>query len=100
MNRRTNGFPIAPLWFFGSLVLGVFSMANPVPILFSWSGGKDSALALYELLQQPQWEIVGLLTTGSDQDRPVSHHGVRAELPERQARSLGVPLDKPRVPAR
>ena len=47
------------------------------PLLFSWSGGKDSALALHALLQQPEWEVVALLTTVSGEYRRVSHHGVR-----------------------
>jgi uncharacterized protein (TIGR00290 family) len=75
-------------------------MATPLPILFSWSGGKDSALALHVLLAQPdQWEVVGLLTSVSDEYQRVSHHGVREELLERQAESIGLPLDKLRIPA-
>ena len=53
-------------------------MPHPVPILFSWSGGKDSALALHVLLQQPkEWEVVALLTSVSDEYARISHHGVR-----------------------
>ena len=75
-------------------------MSNPVPILFSWSGGKDSALALYALLQQPEeWEVVGLLTSVAEEYRRVSHHGVRAELLERQAEAIGLPLDKLWLPS-
>ena len=70
----------------------------PTPILFSWSGGKDSALALFALLQDPEWEVVALLTSVSDEYRRVSHHGVREELLERQAESIGLPLDKLRLP--
>jgi len=74
-------------------------MPNPVPILFSWSGGKDSALALHALLQQPeQWEVVALLTSVSDEYSRVSHHGVREELLEQQAEAIGLPLDKLRLP--
>lgn len=75
-------------------------MPNPTPILFSWSGGKDSALALHVLLQQPEeWEVVALLTSVADQYGRVSHHGVREELLERQADAIGLPLDKLRIPA-
>jgi uncharacterized protein (TIGR00290 family) len=70
----------------------------PTPILFSWSGGKDSALALHALLQDSAWEVVALLTSVSDEYRRVSHHGVREELLERQAESIGLPLDKLRLP--
>jgi uncharacterized protein (TIGR00290 family) len=72
----------------------------PTPLLFSWSGGKDSALALHALLAQPGvWEVVGLLTSVSDEYRRISHHGVREELLERQAEAIGLPLDKLRLPA-
>ncbi len=63
-------------------------------ILFSWSGGKDSALALSRLLQDERYEISGLLTTCSEQFQRVSMHGVRLELLEAQARALGLPLEK------
>jgi uncharacterized protein (TIGR00290 family) len=71
----------------------------PTPILFSWSGGKDSALALHALLQDAQWEVVGLLSSVADEFRRVSHHGVREELLDAQAESIGLPLDKLRIPA-
>lgn len=58
----------------------------------SWSGGKDSCLALYELQQAQLYRVVALLTTVTrDYDR-VSMHGVRRVLLERQAASLGLPL--------
>ena len=70
-------------------------MSKPLPILFSWSGGKDSALALSALLAQPdEWEVVGLLTSVSAEYRRVSHHGVRVEMLERQAEAIGLTLDK------
>ena len=63
-------------------------------ILFTWSGGKDSALALYELNQSRQYEIVALLTTvTADYDR-ISMHGVRNILLEQQVQSLGFHLEK------
>jgi diphthamide synthase (EF-2-diphthine--ammonia ligase) len=63
-------------------------------ILFSWSGGKDSALALHSILQNKELEIVSLLTTvTADYDR-ISMHGVRRDLLEKQAESVGTPLEK------
>ena len=63
-------------------------------VLFSWSGGKDSAMALYELRKNENVEIVGLLTTVTkDYDR-ISMHGVRVALLEKQAESIGLPLEK------
>ena len=63
-------------------------------VILSWSGGKDSALALYELQKTKSYEIAALLTTiTQDYDR-ISMHGVRMILLELQAQSLGLPLEK------
>ncbi|MBD0258499.1 MAG: diphthine--ammonia ligase [Cytophagales bacterium] len=66
--------------------------------LFNWSGGKDSTLALYHLLQDDAYNTVQLLTTASETLRRVSMHGVRMELVERQAQALGLPLHWLRLP--
>jgi len=62
-------------------------------VLFTWSSGKDSAIALYELQKGGRYEIAALLTTVTgDYDR-VSMHGVRRALLEEQAKSIGIPLE-------
>jgi len=62
------------------------------PVLVSWSGGKDSCMALREILGDPGLRVEALLTTITrDYDR-VSMHGVRRALVERQADSLGISL--------
>jgi uncharacterized protein (TIGR00290 family) len=62
------------------------------PVLMSWSGGKDSCLALYEIQKTGDDCVAALLTTVTrDYDR-ISMHGVRRALLERQAAYLGVPL--------
>lgn len=63
-------------------------------VLFSWSGGKDSALALHEVLRDDRYEVTALLTTLAEGFRRVSHHGVREELLDRQAEAIGLPLEK------
>ena len=63
-------------------------------VILSWSGGKDSAMALHALLESGLYEIVSLLTTVSKQYERISHHGVRVELLEQQAAALGIPLHK------
>jgi uncharacterized protein (TIGR00290 family) len=60
--------------------------------IVSWSGGKDSALALYETYHD--YEIAGLLTTVTEGYDRISMHGVRTSLLDRQARSLGYRLEK------
>lgn len=67
-------------------------------VLFSWSGGKDSALALYEIQKSQRYEIASLLTTVNEDYDRVSMHGVRRTLVEQQAHSLGLPIEKVLVP--
>jgi uncharacterized protein (TIGR00290 family) len=68
------------------------------PILFCWSGGKDSAMALHALLQNNEFQIAALLTTVTEGYERISMHGVRRELLERQAQSIGLPLHEVRIP--
>ncbi len=62
------------------------------PILLSWSGGKDSSLSLHTLRQTPGVEVVGLLTTVTEEYDRISMHGVRRPLLEQQAAAAGLPL--------
>ena len=62
-------------------------------LLLSWSGGKDAALALYELHRSEEHPITGLLTTVTREYDRISMHGVRRVLLERQAKSVGLPLE-------
>jgi uncharacterized protein (TIGR00290 family) len=69
------------------------------PLVMSWSGGKDSALALHELRLAGTYEIAGLLTTVSEEYKRISHHGVRESLLDAQAEAIGVPLTKVYLPS-
>ena len=62
-------------------------------VVMAWSGGKDSAMALHALRQQPGCEIVALLTTITDAYDRISMHGVRRSLLDRQAAALGLPVE-------
>ncbi len=64
------------------------------PVAFCWSGGKDSALALFELRHSTEYEVVALLTTLTRDFERISMHGVRRELLLRQAAAIGLPLDE------
>ena len=66
--------------------------------IVSWSGGKDSALALHEILKAERYQVLGLLTTVTTDFDRISVHGVRRVLLEKQASSLGFPLEKMLVP--
>ncbi|MBD1392115.1 Dph6-related ATP pyrophosphatase [Mucilaginibacter glaciei] len=69
-----------------------------IPCIFNWSGGKDSALALYHCLQNPTLDIRYLVTTINDTADRISMHGVRTELLVLQAQSIGIPLYQIRLP--
>jgi len=68
------------------------------PILFCWSGGKDSAVALHTLLQQKQFHVAALLATVTEGYDRIAMHGVRRELLHRQADSLHLPLHEVSIP--
>ena len=61
---------------------------------FNWSGGKDSALAIYHALQNPDYSIEKLITSVNSTYDRVSMHGVRSMLVEQQANALNLPLEK------
>ena len=72
----------------------VLPMAKKQKVLLSWSGGKDSAMALYEIQMMDGYEISALLTTITEGYERISMHGVRIPLLEEQAESLRVPVEK------
>lgn len=66
--------------------------------VFNWSGGKDSALCLHQVLQEGTYKIEKLLTTLSATTQRITMHGVRQELLERQAQSINLPLQQVLLP--
>jgi uncharacterized protein (TIGR00290 family) len=64
----------------------------PEKVIMSWSGGKDSALALHHVLQSSEYTVTALLTTINEVYDRVSIHGVRRSLLQQQAEALGIPL--------
>jgi len=66
--------------------------------LVSWSGGKDSSLALHRVLSERTHRVDGLLTTVTDTHDRISMHGVRRTLLDAQARALALPLRVSRIP--
>jgi uncharacterized protein (TIGR00290 family) len=63
------------------------------PIALSWSGGKDSTLALARLREDPSVEVVALLTAVTRGYERISIHGVRRAILEAQVDALGIPLE-------
>jgi uncharacterized protein (TIGR00290 family) len=67
---------------------------DKIPVLLCWSGGKDCSYTLYQLMKDERYEVKGLLSTINGNFKRLSMHGVREELIDAQARSLGLPLQK------
>ncbi|HXG66875.1 MAG TPA: diphthine--ammonia ligase [Blastocatellia bacterium] len=63
-------------------------------VLVSWSSGKDSCMALYEILASRKYHVAALLSTLTREDDAVGIHFLRRSLLERQAESLRLPLCK------
>jgi len=66
--------------------------------IFNWSSGKDSALALYKILHEDQFEITSLVTSINQEFQRISMHGIHVSLLGQQAESLGFPLIKMEIP--
>ena len=66
--------------------------------LVAWSGGKDSALALFKIKKLNKLAPACLLTTVTKDYARISMHGVREKLLDAQARSLGLFVDKVYIP--
>jgi uncharacterized protein (TIGR00290 family) len=64
----------------------------PEPLILSWSGGKDSTLALAALRASGEHDPIVLLTSVTAGYERIAIHGVRRELLRAQAAALGLPL--------
>jgi uncharacterized protein (TIGR00290 family) len=74
-------------------------MAEPRPkALIAWSSGKDSAWALHAARRAGEFDIVGAMTTVTDEFERVSMHGVREELLRAQLAAAGLPAIVVRIP--
>jgi len=67
-------------------------------VILAWSGGKDSAMTLYDLNRREGVEITTLLTTITEGFNRISMHGVRRELLLKQAEAVGYPLEEIAIP--
>ncbi|WP_067148478.1 Dph6-related ATP pyrophosphatase [Pseudotamlana agarivorans] len=75
---------------------------NTHKIYFNWSSGKDSALALYHLLQDENYAIDALITTVNSHYNRVSMHGLRKELLQAQTDAINIParlIELPEMPS-
>ena len=63
-----------------------------IKAVFNWSGGKDSAHALWRVIQSEEYEVIALLTTMNRETHRSTMHDIPLELLECQAEAIGIPL--------
>lgn len=61
-------------------------------VVFNWSGGKDSALALKIMIESGDYEIVSLLTTVNSDTKESTLHKIPEHILKKQIESLGFDL--------
>jgi uncharacterized protein (TIGR00290 family) len=71
-----------------------------LPMLLSWSGGKDAAWALHALRQRNDVEVVGLVTTLTEGYDRISMQGIRRDILYAQAEACGLPVIEAWMPQR
>ncbi|MCK4742612.1 MAG: adenine nucleotide alpha hydrolase [Sulfuriflexus sp.] len=69
------------------------------PVFLSWSSGKDSAWTLHTLQQDPDYEVIALVTTVNEKYKRVAMHGVREQILQQQADVAGLPLHTLNIPS-
>ncbi len=72
--------------------MAMAATSRPARTLLSWSSAKDSAWTLYQLQQNPEIELAGLLTTFNHAADRVAMHAVRRQLVRQQANAAELPL--------
>ena len=69
-------------------------MMLKIPAVMSWSGGKDSAYALYTVLQQGVYDVKYLVSSFDANSKKIAAHGISENLIEEQAKHMGIELVK------
>lgn len=72
--------------------------SEKLPLILMWSGGKDSAYALWKLLNDHSHEVTALAALITEGYERTKWHGVRTVMMRQQASAIGLPLVEVRVP--
>lgn len=75
-------------------VLTLDTIQTGSKVIFAWSGGKDSALALFKVIKEKKLDVISLFTMLSDKYKRVSLSGLKEEVMDKQAELIGIPLKK------
>ncbi len=73
-------------------------MKDKKKVVLFWSGGKDSAMALKRIKEDPNLEIVSLVSTFDALSSEIKFHGVPEVLITQQAQLMGLPLIRVYLP--
>lgn len=80
--------------------MGAASSSSPVPVMVSWSSGKDSAWALHTLRRQPErYKVRGIFTTVTTTFDRISIHSTPRWVLNLQSQRLGLPLYEIAIPS-
>jgi uncharacterized protein (TIGR00290 family) len=71
---------------------------NPTKSYFNWSTGKDSALALFKCLNNPDINVSKMVTVVNKHYDRVSMHGLSREMMELQLSALNIPYSTIELP--
>lgn len=82
------------------VLINAFFMGNTgkSKLFLNWSSGKDSALALYELLKHPDFRVEYLLSSLNECAGEVITHGVSADMLYSQFDAIGIPCGTVNLP--
>ncbi len=61
-------------------------------VFISWSGGKETALSCYKVMQNQDMEVSYLLNMISEDGKHSRSHGVSSKLLKLQAEAIGIPI--------
>ena len=67
-------------------------------VVLFWSAGKDSAMALHNILNDKSFELVALVTTLNQDYKRISMHGIPEHILDLQCEAVGIPVIKMWVP--
>lgn len=67
-------------------------------IVLFWSGGKDSALALFELMKISDLKVISLISMIGESTNTVAYHGISESLLVEQSKLIGIPLHRVYIP--
>ena len=67
-------------------------------VVLFWSAGKDSAMALHNILNDKSFELVALVTSLNQDYKRISMHGIPEQILDLQCEAVGLPVIKMWIP--